>query len=407
MTLPLSGIKVVDFSEHGFVPSGAAALGDWGADVIKIERLEGDPMRSVIRNGLSPAAHGVDYLFEMANRNKRGIALDVTTPAGRTVFERLVRWADVYITNQLPRVRRKLRTEPADLFALNAKLVFAKGHGQGQRGTDAEAGGFDSVSFWSRGGMGHMLTDPAAEKLVGQRPALGDVPSGMFLAGGVCAGLVQALRTGQGCVVDTSLLNSAMWTLGPDMAYSSITGNEMPRANLAAGKMSPLVGVHRTEDSRWLMLSMLDEERYWAPTCRALGLPELIDEYPTAGERRPHWPEFVPMFSAKISSVTRASLEPRLREEGCIFSFFASPPEVLADQAVIDNGYAMAHPVHPKMRLAAAPVQFDDQLPSIRRAAPSEGEHTVEVLGELGYGNAEIEALFADGVVDGPGRAGA
>ena len=166
MSLPLAGIKVVDFSEHGFVPSGAAALADWGADVVKIERLEGDPMRSVIRNGLSPAADGVDYLFEMANRNKRGIALDVTTPAGREVFERLVRWADVYITNQLPRVRRKLRTEPDDLFALNPKLVFAKGHGQGQRGADAEAGGFDSVSFWSRGGVGHMLTDPDAEKLV-------------------------------------------------------------------------------------------------------------------------------------------------------------------------------------------------------------------------------------------------
>jgi crotonobetainyl-CoA:carnitine CoA-transferase CaiB-like acyl-CoA transferase len=406
MNLPLSGIKVVDFSEHGFVPSGAAALGDWGADVVKIERIEGDPMRSVIRNGLSPAADGVDYLFELANRNKRGIALDVTVPAGRAVFERLVQWADVYITNQLPRVRRKLRTEPHDLFALNPKLVFAKGHGQGQRGADAEAGGFDSVSFWSRGGMGHMLTEPDASKLVGQRPALGDVPSGMFLAGGVCAALVQTLRTGQGCVVDTSLLNSAMWTLGPDMAYSSITGHEMPRANLAKGTMSPLVGIHRTHDSRWLMLSMLDEDRYWAPTCRALELPELIERYPDAADRRPHWPEFVPMFAAQIASVTRAVLEPRLQNEGCIYSFFASPPEVLADQAVVDNGYAMAHPSHPKLRLAAAPVQFDDQLPSIRRAAPAPGEHTAEVLAELGYGDEEIDALFTDGVIDGPQQHG-
>ena len=142
------GIKVVDFSEHGFVPSAAAALADFGADVVKIERLEGDPMRSVIANGLSPDAEGVDYLFEMANRNKRGIALDVTVPAGRAVFERLVKRADVYITNQLPRVRRKLHTEPSDLFEINPTLVFAKGHGQGQRGPDAEAGGFDSVSFW-------------------------------------------------------------------------------------------------------------------------------------------------------------------------------------------------------------------------------------------------------------------
>jgi len=393
VTLPLAGIKIVDFSEHGFVPSAAAALADWGADVVKIERLEGDPMRAVIRNGLSPDADGTDYLFEMANRNKRGIALDVTSEAGREVFERLVKWADVYITNQLPRVRRKLRTEPADLFAINPKLVFAKGHGQGQRGADAEAGGFDSVSFWSRGGMGHILTEPGAPKLVGQRPAQGDVPSGMFLAGGICAALVRALRTGEGVVVDTSLLNSAMWTLGPDMAYSSITGNEMPRMNLAKGTMTPLVGIHRTKDSRWLMMSMLDEARYWDPTCRALGLPELIERYPTEAERRPHWPELTPMF---------AELEPRLSAEGCIFSFFASPPEVLADQAVIDNGYAMAHPKHPTLRLAAAPVQFDDEAPTMRRGGPTHGEHTVEVLTELGYGDDEIDALFAGSVIDGP-----
>jgi len=402
MTLPLAGIKIVDFSEHGFVPSCAAVLADFGADVVKIERLEGDPMRSVIANGLSPDADGVDYLFEMANRNKRGIALDVTAPAGRAVFERLVQWADVYITNQLPRVRRKLHTEPGDLFAINPKLVFAKGHGQGQRGPDAGAGGFDSVSFWSRGGMGHILTEPDADRLVMQRPAQGDVPSGMFLAGGICAGLVHALRTGQGCVVDTSLLNAAMWTLGPDMAYSSIMGQQMPRMNLARGVTSPLVGVHRTKDSRWIMLSMLDEPRYWAPTCRALGLPELADQYADDQERRAHWPELTPKFAAQIASLTRAELEPRMREEGCIFSFFASPPEVLADPAVVENGYAMPDPAHPKLRLAAAPVQFDDELPAARRAAPAHGEHTDEVLGDLGYGADEIAALRRDGVIAGP-----
>jgi crotonobetainyl-CoA:carnitine CoA-transferase CaiB-like acyl-CoA transferase len=402
MTLPLDGIKIVDFSEHGFVPSAAAALADWGADVVKIERIEGDPMRSVIRNGLSPDADGTDYLFEMANRNKRGIALDVTIPAGREVFERLVKWADVYITNQLPRVRRKLHTEPDDLFALNPKLVFAKGHGQGQRGDDAEAGGFDSVSFWSRGGMGHILTEPDAPRLVNQRPAQGDVPSGMFLAGGICAALVRALRTGEGVVVDTSLLNAAMWTLGPDMAYSSIAGNQMPRMSVGKGTMTPLVGIHRTKDSRWIMLSMLDEARYWDPTCRALGMPELIERYPTEAERRPHWPELTPMFANAVANATRAELEPKLRAEGCIFSFFASPPEVLDDQAVVDNGYAMPHPTHPTLKLAAAPVQFDDQMPTMRRGGPERGEHTGEVLAELGYTDNEIDALFTDSVIDGP-----
>ena len=108
------------------------------------------------------------------------------------------------------------------------------------------------------------------------------------------------------------------------------------------------------------------------------------------------------MFAEQIANTTRAALEPRLKAEGCIFSFFASPPEVLADQAVIDNGYAMTHPTHPTLRLAAAPVQFDNELPTMRRGGPVPGEHTVEVLIELGYGDDEIDALFADNVIDGP-----
>ncbi len=279
MTLPLSGIKVLEFSEHGFVPSAAAVLADWGADVVKIERPEGDPMRQIIKNNLVPDVDGYDYLFQLVNRNKRGVAIDVTVPRGREVFERLVKWADVYITNQLPRVRRKLRTEPADLFALNPRLVFAKGHGQGQRGVDAESGGFDSVSFWSRGGVAHVLTGRDATEPVGQRPAQGDVPTGMFFAGGVCAAIVHAQRTGVGIVVDTSLLNGAVWTLGPDMAYASLAGQEAP-PRAGSGPRSPLVATHRTADGRWMMLSMLDDDRYFAPTCRALGVPELVERFP-------------------------------------------------------------------------------------------------------------------------------
>src|SRR5579871_609322 len=366
MTLPLSGIKVVDFSEHGFVPSAAAVLADWGADVVKIERPDGDPMRLIIKNNLVADADGYDYLFQLVNRNKRGIALDVTVPAGREVFERLVRWADVYITNQLPRVRRKLRTEPDDLFAINPKLVFARGHGQGQRGEDAEAGGFDSVSFWTRGSVAHLLTEPDAPAPTMQRPAQGDVPTGMFLAGGVCAALVHAQRTGKGVLVDTSLLNGAVWTLGPDLAYTSLTGEEAPRRSASPAR-SPLVATHRTADARWMQLNMLDDDRYFAPTCRALGVPELIERYPDDASRRPAWAEIGADFGKIIGAMTWPQVSARLRQEGCIFSLFASPAEVVEDSAVVANGYLMPHPSHGPLRLSAAPAQFDNELPSIRR----------------------------------------
>ena len=401
MTLPLTGIKVLDFSEHGFVPSAAAVLADWGADVVKVERPEGDPMRQIIKNNLVADADGYDYLFQLVNRNKRGVAIDVTVPKGREVFARLVRWADVYITNQLPRVRRKLGTEPADLFAINPRLVFAKGHGQGQRGDDAEAGGFDSVSFWSRGGVAHLLTDATAPAPVQQRPAQGDVPTGMFFAGGVCAALVHAQRTGQGIVVDTSLLNGAVWTLGPDLAYASLAGQEAPPRG-ASGPRSPLVATHRTADGRWVMLSMLDDDRYFGPTCRALGVPELIERYPDDATRRPAWGELDERFRQITSGLTWPELGERLRREGCIYSLYASPPEVVADPAVVDNGYLMAHPGHPPLRLSAAPAQFDDELPAIRRDGPELGQHTREVLGELGYDEREIDALLGDKVVVAP-----
>ncbi len=402
MTLPLSGIKVVDFSEHGFVPSAAAVLADWGADVIKIERPDGDPMRQIIRNNLVPDADGYDYLFQLVNRNKRGIALDVTVAPGRDVFDRLVAWADVYITNQLPRVRRKLRTEPADLFAVNPRLVFARGHGQGQRGPDAEKGGFDSVSFWTRGGVGHLLTEPGARAPVTPRPEQGDVPSGMFLAGGVCAALIHARATGEGIVVDTSLLGGAVWTLGPDLAYASLAGVESPRRGITPGAISPLVGPHQTADGRWLVLNMLDDDRYFAPTCRALGLPELIDRYADDAVRRADWGALHARFDDAIGGMTRAELDARLTAEGCIYAVHASPPEVVQDAAVVGNGYLMAHPDHPPLRLSAAPAQFDDEIPSIRRAGPELGEHSREILAELGYAGGEIDALVNDGVVLAP-----
>jgi crotonobetainyl-CoA:carnitine CoA-transferase CaiB-like acyl-CoA transferase len=221
----------------------------------------------------------------------------------------------------------------------------------------------------------------------------------MFLAGGICAALVHAQRTGEGVLVDTSLLNGANWTLGPDLAYASIAGAEPPRLPVTPGARSPLSLTYRTEDRRWLMLMMLDEGRYWEPTCRALGVLDLLEPYADEAVRRAAWPEICNQLADAIGSLSCDELARRLVTENCIFSFVASPPEVVVDPAVVANGYLMAHPSHAPLRLAAAPAQFDNELPEIRRPGPDKGQHTREVLAGVGYAPAQVEALIDSGAV--------
>jgi crotonobetainyl-CoA:carnitine CoA-transferase CaiB-like acyl-CoA transferase len=395
MSFPLEGIRVIDVSEHGFVPSAAATLAEYGADVIKVERPDGDAIRGIIASGMVQSKDGFDYLFENFNRNKRGIGLDITTEAGRAVLAKLIESADVFITNQLPQVQRKLRTRPEDVFEINPGIVYGRGHGQGQRGPDAELGGFDSVSYWSRGGVGQVLSTPGAASPPVQRPAAGDLPSGTFLVSGICAALVRAARTGQGGIVDTSLLGSAVWAIGPDLAYTSLTGQQLVLDTIR----SPLTLTYRTSDGFFVMLMMINEERYWEAATEALGLTELGRKYADADERKAAWAELAAPFAEAITRISRDEISARLGERNCIFSFFATPQEVLEDPAVRANGYLMAHPEYETLRLAASPVQFDNQMPQIRRSAPRLGEHSEQILAEVGYPPGDIAGLIADRVV--------
>lgn len=394
----LDGIRVVELAEHGFVPSCAAVLGDWGADVVKVERPTGDPLRAIMGAGFVADTGDVNFLWELYNRNKRGIALDLRIPEGRTAFDRLIEGADVFITNFLPSARTKLRTHPEDLWAVNPRLVYAKGHGQGQLGPDADEGGFDSVSYWSRGGVGHMLT-PADGPMVMQRGAMGDAPSGAMLAGGIAAALFHRERTGRGMVVDVSLLNFAVWQLGVDLTATTILRREPEKMGEGTVRSNPLVGAYRTADDRWLMLGMIDDPRHWAPACRALGLHDLIEDprYVDTAARAANAAELQATVAAAIAGRTLADLRARLSAEDTIFSALASPLEVIDDPQVLANGYLAPHPTHPTARLACAPMQFDDEQTTIRRAAPAVGEHTEEVLLEVGLTPDEIAALRAVG----------
>jgi crotonobetainyl-CoA:carnitine CoA-transferase CaiB-like acyl-CoA transferase len=390
----LDGVRVVEVAEHGFVPSGAAILAEWGADVVKVERPTGDPLRLIMAMGFVADTGEFNWLFEQFNRNKRGVAIDLRNDEGRAALDKLIAWADVYITNFLPSARDKLRLNPDDIWAVNPNCIYAIGSGQGLVGPDADQGGFDAVSYWARGGLAHMLT-PQGGQLVQPRGALGDAPSGAYLAGGVAAALFKRERTGERSLVDVSLLGAAVWTLSNDIVPTTILDAEPPRHVAGKSLGSVLVGSYRTADQRWLSLNMLDPERHWEPTCRALGLDDLIGrpEYATAAQRAERAPELHPIFVERIGSLTLAELKERLAAHDTIYSPIASPVEVIADPQVIANGYLAPHPSHDKARLASSPVQFDGAGLTVRRGAPTVGEHTDEVFRELGLSDQELERM--------------
>jgi crotonobetainyl-CoA:carnitine CoA-transferase CaiB-like acyl-CoA transferase len=396
----LDGVRVVELAEHGFVPSCGAVLGDWGAEVVKIERPSGDPLRAIMPAGLVADTGDVNFLWELYNRNKRGIALDLRVPEARAVFDRLLEGADVLLTSFLPSARTKLRVQPEDCWAVNPRLVYARGHGQGQRGPDADQGGFDAVSFWARGGIGHVLTPPEGP-LIMQRGAMGDAPSGAMLAGAVAAALYHRERTGEGLVVDVALLNTAVWQLGVDLTATAILGTD-PTPFGAQGVLSnPLVGPYRTGDARWLLLNMLDDTRHFAPTCRALGLEELLDDarFADTAARAAHRQELHDLLAARIGALELDELRRRLAAEDTVSSALASPREVVQDRQVLANGYLAPHPTRPSVRLACAPMQFGDEPTEIRRPAPDTGEHTDEVLAELGFDAPAITTLRDAGAI--------
>ncbi len=399
----LDGVKVVELAEHGFVPSCGAILADWGADVVKIERPTGDPLRAVMGQGFVADTGDFNFLFELYNRNKRGITLDLRVPEGRAVFDRLIEQADVLITNFLPSAREKLGVTPDEVWKVNPRVIYAKGHGQGQRGPDADLGGFDAISFWSRGGVGDILTAPGAP-LVMPRGAFGDAPSGAMLAGGVAAALFSRERAGEGgkgVVVDVALLATAVWQLSTDLTATAILREEPKR--LSAGKTlaNPMVGPFRASDDRWLMLNMLDDVRHWPPLCRALGLDDLVEDprFADSDGRRANAEELHRIFTETIAARPRAETVAALAAEDTLFSTMASPLEVIDDPQVVANGYLVQHPTEQRARLAAAPMQFDDEITEIRRGAPELSEHTEEVLAEIGCSAAEIDGLRAAGAI--------
>jgi crotonobetainyl-CoA:carnitine CoA-transferase CaiB-like acyl-CoA transferase len=401
MTAVLAGIRVIEVAEWGFVPSAATVLGDWGAEVVKIEHPRtGDPIRGLITAGIVPGAAGRNFFVEHLSRNKRSVGIDLAKPDGRALLDKLVARADVFLTSFLDDARERLRITWDDLRAVNPRLIYARGCGQGRRGPDARKGGYDGVSFWARGGIADRLSTPG-EPPIQQRPAFGDFIGGMAIAGGIAAALFHRERTGQGIEVDVSLLGTAIWVLAPDITAALLYGNMLPSAGEMRGMSpNPLVGTYRCADGKAIVLMMLQAERFWPHFAETIGRRDLLERWPTAEARQTHREAIAAELAAHFAARPRAEWEALLRPSDCIWGPLQTPLDLPDDPQVAANGYLPASPTADgPVRVCASPVQFGGELPAVRTPAEEVGAETEVVLQEIGCTWEEIARLKDAGVI--------
>ncbi|MDT5184513.1 MAG: hypothetical protein QOI29_2671 [Mycobacterium sp.] len=383
MAGPMEGVKVVELGVWVAGPAAGGILADWGADVVKIEPPDGDPARMFGRMlGIEDA---VSPPFEMDNRGKRSIVLDLTTDDGRATAFELLRDADVFITNVRPGALRRIGLDFESVTARNTGLVYGLITGYGDTGPEADRAAYDVAAFWARAGLAHLLTRPGDTPPF-QRGGMGDHTAGMTLAAAVCAALVARTRTGKGQLVSTSLYRQGAYTVSFDLNTFLLTGH-----SIAIGQRetmgNPCMNNYAAGDGRRFWIVGLQAGRHWPPLCRAVGRPDWLTDprYDTAQARAANSTEVI----AELDEIFATK---PLDEWAKVFAtepdFFWSPINSLEDVVADEQFHAAGGVVYvpdgdTDVPMVASPADFHGTPWQPHSTAPQLGEHTDEILTEL------------------------
>jgi crotonobetainyl-CoA:carnitine CoA-transferase CaiB-like acyl-CoA transferase len=386
MAGPMEGVSVVELGVWVAGPATGGILADWGADVIKIEPPTGDPGR------LFGRMLGLDVdtspPFEMDNRSKRSIVLDLATEDGRTAALELVSGADVFVTNVRPGALQRLGLDFESVAPDNPRLVYGLITGYGETGPDANRAAYDIAAFWSRAGVAHLLTRPGDTPPF-QRGGMGDHMAGMSLAAAICAALLARDRTGSGQLVTTSLYRQGAYTVSFDLNTYLMTGQP-----IAIGQResmgNPCMNNYTAGDGRRFWIVGLEAERHWPPLCRAVGRADWLTDprFSSARSRAANAIELIGELDQIFATRPLDEwAETFAREPDFFWSPVNSLEDVIADEQFHAAGGMVDVPdgrdAQAVVPMVATPADFHGTPWAPRSTAPELGEHTDEVLAEL------------------------
>ncbi|NEN07819.1 CoA transferase [Diaminobutyricibacter tongyongensis] len=392
MTLPLEGLRVIDLTQVMLGPSCTQTLGDFGADIVKVERPGAGDLSRV---GVFAAAGNENPVFSALNRNKRSIVIDLSSAEGRVVIRDLIRDADVIVSNFRPGVMERLELGYDDLSAINPRIIWAAGSGFGRSGPYAHKGGQDILGQAYSGVM-KRRADPGHPIAIYATP-IADYTAGQHLVQGILLAVLQRERTGVGQVVDVSLLNS-MLALQMQEATARLTIDE--ELNWA---LMPLTGCFPTLDAEIVVIGAFKPNPL-ADICAALGLPDLsLDErFSTLASLRENRTEIREILARRFAQQTTQHWLTALETEDVLCGPVLDLAQALQNVQTIHNGMILEFVDNDgrSVRTIAPPITLSAVAPSVRHAPPRLGEHTTEVLHELGYTSSAIAGLRARNVVN-------
>ena len=391
------GLRVIDCASYIAGPAAATVMSDFGAAVIKIEPPgAGDPYR---RRAVPAASQTLNPGFILDGRNKRSLALDLRSEAGRRVLYRIVETADVFITNYPPPVRRRLAITYDDLAPLNERLIYASFSGYGETGPEADKPGFDATAWWARTGLMHLVRAGTAVTPARSLPGMGDHPSAMATYGAIVTALYQRERTGRGNYVSSSLLANGLWANGCSV-QAALCGDKVVPQPPREEAVNALRVHYCCHDGRWLLLSIASDEWRWQKFCGCLGATELEEpRFATAAGREKNARELIRILDAVFATKDLEEWRVALDNAGLVFGIVAEPEDIAHDGQILASG-ALVSFADEGLLTVDSPfrVAGEDKVQPCR--APRLGQHSDEVLREAGYADTEIAALRGAGVIE-------